>query len=89
LGHVRAESSFAPGLNIALMQGVLLAFWMTWELYRLWRTAGSARWWTLWLSLRFRLSTAALVIGTGNAILYSHVHGMITCKQFDEFVVDY
>jgi hypothetical protein len=57
----------------ATVLGLALTLWMTWELVRLWRMAPSGRWSTLLLSPRFRLSTAAAVIGVSNGILYAYL----------------
>lgn len=57
----------------ATVLGVALTVWMTWEVVRLWRTAPSGRWSTLLMSRRFRLSTAAAVIGVSNGILYTYL----------------
>jgi len=73
LDPVRAASSFAMSSDTALVLGAILAVWLIWELIRLWRTAEAARWWTLWSSPRFRLSTAALIIGISNGILYAYL----------------
>jgi uncharacterized membrane protein YedE/YeeE len=51
--------------------GIVLTLWMIWELRRLWRSAPSAHWWALMASPRYRLSTAAAVIGISNGILYA------------------
>jgi uncharacterized membrane protein YedE/YeeE len=55
----------------ATVTGVALTLWMIWELVRLWRTAPTTRLWTLFSSPRYRLSTAAAVIGVSNGILYA------------------
>jgi len=55
------------GLWPRLLLAVLL-FWSLWELWRLWRTRAAA------LAERYRLSTAALLLGVSNAVLYA-LHG--------------
>ena len=73
IGIVRAAPLFELNFVTATVLGLALTFWMTWELVRLWRTAPSGRWSTLLLSPRFRLSTAAAVIGVSNGILYAYL----------------
>ncbi len=73
IGIVRAAPLFELNSVAATVFGLALTFWMTWELVRLWRTAPSGRWLTLLLSPRFRLSTAAAVIGVSNGILYAYL----------------
>ena len=73
IGYVRAAPLFELSYGSATVFGLALTFWMIWELVRLWRTAPSGRWWTLLLSPRFRLSTAAAVIGVSNGILYAQL----------------
>ncbi len=73
IGIVRATPLFELNSVAATVFGLALTFWMIWELVRLWRTAPSARWSTLLLAPRFRLSTAAAVIGVSNGILYSYL----------------
>jgi len=55
----------------ATVVGILLTLWMIWELKRLWPSAPGAHWWALMASPRYRLSTAAAVIGVSNGILYA------------------
>jgi uncharacterized membrane protein YedE/YeeE len=52
-----------------------LWLWVIWEIARLWRTRRPrVPWWVLARSDRYRLSTAAAVIGVSNALLYA-LHG--------------
>ncbi len=71
IGIVRVGPLFELNYVPAIVFSLALTLWMTWELVRLWRTAPSGRWATLLLSPRFRLSTAAAVIGVSNGILYT------------------
>ncbi len=48
-----------------------LALWMAWELMRLLRSAGLGDWRQRLLSPRYRLSTAAVLMGLSNAVLYA------------------
>lgn len=72
-GIVRDTPLFELNFVTASVFGVMLTVWMTWEFVRLWRTAPGGRWSTLLLSSRFRLSTAAAVIGVSNGILYTYL----------------
>lgn len=58
--------------NVAAIVVVLGAWpWAAWEALRLWRTRPrEAKWRDLVLADAYRLSTAAMVLGIGNAILY-------------------
>lgn len=47
-----------------------LALWMAWELVRLLRSAGHGDWRQRLISPRYRLSTAAVLMGLSNAVLY-------------------
>ena len=49
---------------------VALALWMAWELMRLSRSAGSGDWRQRILAPRYRLSTAAVLMGVSGAMLY-------------------
>ena len=62
------------GLGARLLLAVL-ALWGLWEAWRLWRSrpAGQGLW-ALALAERYRLSTAALLMGVSNAVLYA-LHG--------------
>jgi uncharacterized membrane protein YedE/YeeE len=63
-----------PTIWTAALLGALWV-WVIWETARLWRTRrGRAPWWVLARSDRYRLSTAAAVIGISNAFLYA-LHG--------------
>ena len=73
IGIVRVAPLFELNHVAATVMGLALTFWMIWELLRLWRTAPGGRWSTLLLSPRFRLSTAAAVIGVSNGILYTYL----------------
>ncbi len=70
---VQVEPLFELNDVPAIVFSLALTFWMAWEVVRLWRTAPDARWSTLLLSPRFRLSTAAAVIGVSNGILYAYL----------------
>ena len=70
---VQAAPLFELNHLLATVSGVALTIWMTWELVRLWRTAPSGRRPALLLPGRFRLSTAAAVIGVSNGILYTYL----------------
>ncbi len=67
---VLAQAGLWPRLALA---GLLL--WGLWEAWRLWRSrpAGQGLW-ALALADRYRLSTAALLLGVSNAVLYA-LHG--------------
>ena len=69
------ETTYAtPDLWAIGLLGVLWV-WVIQELIRLWRTRRpGAPWWVLARSNRYRLSTAAAVIGVSNALLYA-LHG--------------
>ena len=73
IGYIRAAPWIELSLTSATVLGLALTLWMIWEIARLWRTAPSARWWTFVLAPRYRLSTAAAVIGVSNGILYAHL----------------
>ncbi len=73
IGHVRAAPWFELSSGSATVLGIALTSGMIWEIVRLWRTAPTARWWTLLLSPQFRLSTASAVIGVINGILYAYL----------------
>lgn len=49
---------------------VVFAIWMVWELLRLFRSSGSSGLRDRVLASRYRLSTAALLMGLSNAVLY-------------------
>ena len=65
-----AQTGVWPRLLLAV-----LVLWGLWEVRRLWRSrpAGQGLW-ALALADRYRLSTAALLIGVSNAVLYA-LHG--------------
>lgn len=71
IGYTRAAPWIELNFGSATVLGLALTFWMIWEIVRLWRTAPSARWWTLLSAPRYRLSTAAAAIGVSNGILYA------------------
>ena len=71
IGYVRAAPWIELSIGSATALGLVLTLWMIWEIVRLWRTAPTVRWWTLLLASRYRLSTAAAVIGVSNGILYA------------------
>lgn len=62
--------------GMALLSGwhlpltVLLSIWMLWELAKLWRSLQPSGWKNKLSAARYRLSTAALLMGGSNAILY-------------------
>jgi len=60
-GHWRAPVTFA------------LTVWMAWESIRLLRSAGLAGWRQRLSASRYRLSTAALLMGLSNALLYAMI----------------
>lgn len=67
-----------PASPLTLMSGmavtvaaIVFGIWMFWEITRLWRTRERSHgWWARLTAERYRLSTAALLIGLSNAILY-------------------
>lgn len=62
-------------LTVPWMLGAALLFWAAWETLRLWRTRPAAvTIKALLLTKRYRLSTAALLLGLSNAVLYA-LHG--------------
>lgn len=71
IGTVRAAPWIELSVGSATALGISLTLWMIWETVRLLRTAPTMRWWTLLPSPRYRLSTAAAVIGVSNGILYA------------------
>ena len=71
IGHVRTAPWIELKFGSATALGLALTVWMLWEIVRLWRTAPGVRRWTLLLAPRYRLSTAAAVIGVSNGILYA------------------
>lgn len=73
IGYIRAAPWTELSFGSAIALGLALTLWMIWEIVRLWRTAPSRRWWTLLLAPRYRLSTAAAVIGVSNGILYTYL----------------
>ena len=68
----RGEALMGPSTDWRLILGAGLALWAAWELRRLWRSrprpAGLR---ALVLAERYRLSTAALLIGVSNAVLFA------------------
>ena len=73
IGYIRAAPWIELSFGSAMALGLALTLWMIWEIVRQWRTTPSARWLTLVLAPRYRLSTAAAVIGVSNAILYTYL----------------
>ena len=73
IGYIRAAPWIELSFGSATALGLALTLWMIWETVRLLRTAPSSRWSTLLQSPRFRLSTAAAVIGVSNGILYTYL----------------
>ena len=71
IGYVRAAPWVDLNLGLATALGLALTLWMIWEIVRLWRTAPNARWSTRLLASRYRLSTAAAIIGVSNGVLYA------------------
>ncbi len=56
---------------LAIVVTAILFLWALWELWRLWRKRDSnATWWKRVLSARYRLSTAALLLGVANGVLF-------------------
>jgi uncharacterized membrane protein YedE/YeeE len=56
---------------LAIVVTAILFLWTLWELWRLWRKRDSnATWWKRVLSARYRLSTAALLLGVANGVLF-------------------
>ena len=65
-----AEAGVWPRLALAA-----LSLWGLWEVWRLWRSRSAGQgFWALVLADRYRLSTAALLLGVSNAVLYA-LHG--------------
>ena len=50
---------------------IILALWMAWEVFRMARAAGLGGWRNRLLAPHYRLSTAALLMGLSNAVLYA------------------
>ena len=71
IGHIQAAPLIELGFVSATVLGVGLTLGMIWEIVRLFRTAPSGLGWKLILAPRYRLSTAAAVIGVSNGILYA------------------
>jgi uncharacterized membrane protein YedE/YeeE len=62
---------FMPSGPVATALSLALALWIFWESVRLWRTAPKGSWRSRLVARRYRLSTAAAVMGLSNGILYA------------------
>lgn len=70
--NVSAPTAYDASKPWALALAAGLWAWIVWEAARLWRTRQSGLAWTaLVLSSRYRLSTAAALLGLSNGILYA------------------
>ncbi len=69
---VLAEENFFQQESWSVAIGVALAVWATWEITRVWRrSAGAPRLGARIFSQHYSLSTAAILIGVSNAVLYA------------------